>query len=152
MDIVQSTCRELLAAPGGFAFKGEDRFRAWLFTAALNKLRDKQRYHASMKRDMGREDQAVEDWDYSAGASLLTPSMDAIGKETAAALQASLNALSEEHREVVTMARILRLPHNVIAEAMGRSETAVRQLLARALMKLSEELRARSIAIDSRDR
>jgi RNA polymerase sigma-70 factor, ECF subfamily len=146
MDVVQSVCRELLAAPGAFSFQGEERFRAWLFTAALNKIRDKQRFHGRDRRALGREQELVEDdaaWRHA--ASLLTPSVDAIGGETARALAAAMAALAEEHREVITMARIVGLPHAVIAEAMGRSEQAVRQLLVRALLKLSAELRARGV-------
>lgn len=146
MDVVQSVCRELLAAPGAFAFQGEGRFRAWLFTAALNKIRDKQRFHGRDRRALGREQELVEDdaaWRHA--TTLLTPSVDAIGGETARALAAAMGALSEEHREVITMARIVGLPHAVIAEAMGRSEEAVRQLLMRALLKLSAELRARGV-------
>jgi RNA polymerase sigma-70 factor (ECF subfamily) len=144
MDVVQSVCRELLSA-GRFEFRGEDRFRAWLFTSALNKLRDKHRFYHYGKRDVGREVQPDDDLDLRAVASFLTPSAVAIGKETARALQEALDAISDEHREVVTLARVVGLPHQVIAEVMGRNEVAVRQLLARALVKLSMELRARGV-------
>lgn len=147
MDIVQSVCRGVLGQHGAFAFHGEARFRAWLFTTALNKLREKIRHHHYGKRDVGKEEGPHDDGLYRA-ATYLSPSMDAIGKETAAALEASLDALSEEHREVITMARVAKLPHNVIAEVMGRSEEAVRQLLARALLKLSQELRGRGVELD----
>ncbi len=43
----------------------------------------------------------------------------------------------------------MRLPHAVIAEVMDRSEEAVRQLLARALLRLTHELRARGVDLDS---
>ena len=144
MDVVQSVCRELLSA-GRFQFHGEDRFRAWLFTAALNKLRDKHRFHHYDKRDIAREDALDADRDLREAASYLTPSVAAIGNEAARALQDSLDALSDEHREVVTLARVVCLPHKVIAEVMDRTEPAVRQLLARALVRLSEELRARGV-------
>lgn len=146
MDVVQSVCRELLAAAPGFQFRGEERFRDWLFTAALNKIRDKQRFHGRGKRDVARE-QEVDDGALVRAASYLTPSVDAIGSETAAALAAALAELSEEHREVITLARIVQLPHEVIAESMGRSEAAVRQLLVRALLSLSERLKRRGIVL-----
>ena len=73
--------------------------------------------------------------------------MDAIGRETAEALAAALAELREEHREVITLARIVQLPHDVIAESMGRSEAAVRQLLVRALLALSERLKRRGIVL-----
>lgn len=147
MDVVQSVCRELLDARTPFEFRGEERFRAWLFTAALNKLNDKRSFHGQQRRDVRREDPHADDAARLV-ANLLTPSVDAIGKETAEALQAALAALSEEHREVVTMARIVGLPHRVIAEVLGRSETAVRQLLVRALLRLATELRRRGIEPD----
>lgn len=145
-DVVQSVCRELLAAAPAFEFRGEERFRDWLFTAALNKIRDKQRFHGRGKRDVARE-QDVDDGGMRQAASFLTPSVDAIGRETAEALAAALAELREEHREVITLARIVQLPHDVIAESMGRSEVAVRQLLVRALLALSERLRRRGIVL-----
>jgi RNA polymerase sigma-70 factor (ECF subfamily) len=148
MDVVQSVCRELLDADVSFHFRGEERFRAWLFTSALNKIRDKVRFHRYRKRDVGREVPPPTDAGDSPAATYLTPSMAAIGKETAHALEDALDALSQEHQEVITMARVVRLPHSVIAEVMGRSEPAVRQLLARALLRLSQELRRRGVELE----
>lgn len=146
-DVVQSVCRELLSAAPGFTFRGEERFRDWLFTAALNKIRDKQRYHGRRKRDAARERDA-DDGGLAHAASYLTPSVDAIGREAAEALAATLADLSEEHREVITLARIVQLPHEVIAESMGRSEPAVRQLLVRALLHLSQGLKRRGFVLE----
>lgn len=144
MDIVQSACRELLADPSCLEFRGEERFRGWLFTTALNKLREKFRFHSRKRRHPDREHALDADLLLPA-ASLLTPSVDAIGRETALALDAAMQALSEEHREVITMARVAQLPHAVIAELTGRSEEAVRQLLVRALRRLAEELKRRGV-------
>lgn len=145
-DVVQSVCGELLAAMPKFEFRGEERFRDWLFTSALNKIRDKQRYHDRAKRDAGRErDGDADDGCMAHVASWVTPSVDAIGGETARALAEALDELSEEHREVITLARIVQLPHVVIAESMGRSEPATRQLLARALLQLAQRLKRRGV-------
>jgi RNA polymerase sigma-70 factor, ECF subfamily len=146
VDVVQSVCRELLAAAPGFQFRGEERFRDWLFTAALNKVRDKQRFHGRGKRDVARENDGFDEAMVRA-ANYLTPSVDAIGRETADALTAALAELSEEHREVITLARIVQLPHEVIAESMGRSEVAARQLLVRALLSLAARLKRRGIVL-----
>lgn len=145
MDIVQSACRELLADPSREEFRGEARFRAWLFTTALNKLREKHRFHGRDRRDAKREQDDVDADALLHAAGLLTPSADAIGREAALALDAAMRALSDDHREVITMARIVQLPHAVIAEVTGRSEVAVRQLLVRALRALADELRARGV-------
>ena len=140
MDLVQSVCRELLATRSGFDWRGEELFRAWLFTSALNKIREKHRFHSSARRDPDRES-----CDAILAQSLLTPSQDAVAAETARLLQQALDSLSEEHREVITLARIVGLPHRVIAEVTGRSEEAARQLLGRALVRLTKELRARGV-------
>lgn len=150
LDVVQSVCRELLSARTGFDFQGEDRFRGWLFTAALNKVRERHRRLHADKRDVAREVDAEVTDSFAAMAHLLTPSQDAIGNETATTLRASLAALSEEHREVITLARLVELPHRVIAELMGRTEEATRQLLARAMVQLVRELARRGV--DATDR
>lgn len=147
MDVVQSVCRELLAARPTFEFRGEDRFRAWLFTSALRKILEKQRFHRLAKRDLERELPSPSDDDDAVVANLLTPSMSAIGNETAQALVGALDALSAEHREVITLARVVRLPHRAIAEVMDRSEVAVRQLLSRAMLRLTLELRERGVEL-----
>jgi RNA polymerase sigma factor (sigma-70 family) len=147
MDVVQSVCRELLAARDSFEFRGEDRFRAWLFTSALRKILEKQRFHRLGKRDLLRELPPATGDELPGALNLLTPSLDAIGRETAQKLEAALDALRPEHREVITLARIVQLPHRVIAEVMERSEEAVRQLLARAVLRLAMELRARGVEL-----
>lgn len=147
MDVVQSLCRDLLGERGKFEFRGEERFRAWLFTAALNKMRDKHKFHRVAGRDVRREAAAMNDLHATLAQSLLTPSQDAIASEASRGLVAAMASLSEDHREVITLARIVKLPHRVIAEVMERSEPAVRQLLGRALFELSEELRRRGISV-----
>ena len=151
LDVVQSVCRELLGAPRP-VWNGEDRFRAWLFTSALNKLRERYRRAHADKRDIGREQAGDELAVFTALAQLVTPSQEAIGNELGAAVQAALAELSEEHREVITLARLVRLPHQVIAEVMGRSEAATRQLLARAMVQLVLALRRRGIDIGDHGR
>ncbi len=148
MDVVQSVCRELLSARDKFDFQGEDRFRAWLFTAAFNKVRERHRRLHSDKRDVDREEAAPFEDSFAAVAHLLTPSQDAIGNETAAAMRDALAVLAEEHREVITLAKLVHLPHRVIAEVMSRTEAATRQLLARAMLQLVRELRRRGVDVD----
>ena len=143
MDVVQSVCRELLAHRETFDFRGEERFRAWLFTAALNKLRDKHRFHRGERRDVRKERPGAASAEVVAGFA--TPSQDAMAVEAGSIVGAALDALSEDHREVITLARIVGLPHKVIAELLGRSEEATRQLLGRAMLQLARELRSRGL-------
>lgn len=146
MDVVQSVCRQVLASNAAFEFRGEAQFRGWLFTAALNKLREKHRLHHGQRRDLEREQPLDADMMEARGA---TPSQHAIGNETGRAIEEALAALSEDHREVITLARIVRLPNHLIAEIMARSEDATRKLLARALLALGEELEARGVDVEA---
>ncbi len=148
LDVVQSVCRQLLSARDSFDFRGEERFRAWLFTAALNKVRERHRKLHSEKRDVAREAGGADASSFAAVAHLLTPSQEAIGNETAAAVRDAVAGLSEEHREVITLSRIVHLPHKVIAEVMSRSEAATRQLQARAMVQLAREMRRRGVDVD----
>ncbi|HEX5053238.1 MAG TPA: sigma-70 family RNA polymerase sigma factor [Planctomycetota bacterium] len=145
MDVVQSVCRDLLAERGRFDFRGEERFRAWLFTAALNKIRDKHRFHHRAGRDVRREQEGEHDFDLTIAKNLLTPSQGAIDEEAARQVHEALGELSEDHREVITLARIVGLPHRVIAEMMQRTEEGTRKLLGRALVQFTTALKRRGI-------
>lgn len=148
VDVVQSVCRQVLAARTVHAFDSEDHFRAWLFTAAVNKIREKVRYHRGERRHRGREQLSLDHSPITAAAILASPSQEAIGDETARIVADALAALRPEHREVVSLARLVRLPHRVIAEVMERSEAAVRQLLGRAMLELASELQRRGIDME----
>jgi RNA polymerase sigma-70 factor (ECF subfamily) len=144
MDVVQSVCRALLGERDRFDFRGEDRFRAWLFTAALNKIRDKYRFHRGAGRDVRRE-LTDSDHEQLVASALISPSQDAMVAERAHTVGEALAALSESHREVITLARIVGLPHRVVAEVMGRTEEAVRQLLGRAIVQFALVLKRRGV-------
>ena len=149
MDVAQSVCRELLTQRGKFDFRGEECFRAWLFTAALNKLRDKHRFYHWGKRDVRQEAGPVTAFEGVIARTMVeTPSQGAMAAETDRIVREAIESLSEDHREVITLARIVGLPHKVIAEVMGRSEEATRQLLGRAIVQFGLELRRRGLDSD----
>jgi RNA polymerase sigma-70 factor (subfamily 1) len=134
-DLVQSVCREVLEHAGTFTYDGEERFRAWLFTAALNKIRERKRSLATDKRDVDREvvlDGSRELAD--ARMALQSPSEFAVAGELAQHMELAFDQLSEDHREVITLARVVGLSHAEIAQHMHRGEGAVRMLLSRALV------------------
>jgi len=146
VDVVQSVCRELLSQRGRFDFRGEERFRAWLFTSALNKLRDKHRFHHWGNRDVRKEAGTVGGHEHALAATLMgSPSQGAMAAEAERIVREAIDALSEDHREVLTLARIVGLPHKVIAEVMERTEAATRQLLGRALVQFGLEVRRRGL-------
>lgn len=153
-DVVQSVCRTLLRDRERFDFRSEAEFRAWLFTAALNKIRGKHRFHHRQQRDVAREVQPGGGGDGSDDQSLLergygavgTPSRAAMAREQVDALEAALDRLESDHREVIALTRLAGLPAAEVAAVMGRSEAAVRMLLGRALIRLATELRRAGFA------
>jgi len=143
-DIVQSVCRELLEQEG-FEYRGEAELRGWLYTAALRKIVERDRRMNAQKRDVGREARdAGEQGLLNAYATMTTPSMHASAREQLDRIEAAFDLLTEEQREVLSLARIAGLSHGEIAERTGRSEESSRQLLRRALIRLS-------IALDEGD-
>lgn len=136
-DLVQSTCREVLEAGPDFTWQGEARFRGWLFTAALNKIRGRLRSQRAHKRSPGKQrenldgDAVVDSW-----AASHTPSRVAADQEANASLEQAMATLSPDHREVIALCRLAELPHAEVARIMNRTEGAVRTLLSRALCEL----------------
>lgn len=139
MDLVQSVCRELVSHQADFEYRDEQQFLGWLFTTALRKVQEKQRYHDREARDPAREAGDAGDGALAA-AHLLTPSREAIGKERLQRVADALAALPDDYREVIGLARIAGLSHKEIAHRMQRSEAATRKLLGRALASLGEVL------------
>lgn len=136
-DLVQSTCRALLENLGAFEYRGEGAFRHWLYTAALNKIRERHRYHGAERRDPARE---VADGEARLGelyGSLLTPSRVAMARERVAQLEAAFARLPDDYRDVILLCRIVGLPQDEVAERMGRSVDSVRNLLFRALARVA---------------
>jgi len=144
-DVVQSVCREILEHRERFQHSRDEGFRQWLYATTLRKVRNKLTYHRAVRRDHQRDAQIDRNSTSDEPlaqlyATLSTPSRRLMAREFAEQFEASFDGLSENHREVISLARIAGLSHQEIAERMGRSEVAVRQLLHRALTALAKEL------------
>ena len=142
-DLVQSVCRELLQNLDRVRYGGEQGFKRWLYTAALRKIVNRAEYWQAERRNVGREvameqDSALEVQLLSCYRSFCTPSRVAAEREQVELIERAFQKLSDEHREVITSAYLMGLSRKEIGEQMGRSEGAVRKLLARALAHLSE--------------
>jgi RNA polymerase sigma-70 factor (subfamily 1) len=138
-DLVQSVCRELVSHFDELEYRDEHQFLGWLFTTALRKVQEKQRYHQREARSPDREVAGGDD-EALAAAHWLTPSRDAIGRERLERVADALANLPDDYREVIGLARIAGLSHREIAARLGRSEAATRKLLGRALASLGEVL------------
>lgn len=149
-DLVQSVCREILENLERYRYQGEAEFRRWLYTTALRKVKNRVRYLRAERRDAGRVQRAHGPAGLSQSTDALarlvdsigTPSQDAVAREELEALERAFASLPEHYREVITLARVVGLPHAEIARALGKTEEATRALLFRALAALSKQLQA----------
>lgn len=148
-DLAQSVCRQVLEREESFEYMGEPAFRAWLFEAALLKIRERRAYHLAQKRDPRREeagDGAIADWAELADAyrTSLDPVGRALRREEIEHLEKAFDTLTDEMREVLTLRQVCELPYPEIAVRLGKSETSVRQTVSRGRAMLAAQL-ARSL-------
>lgn len=146
-DLVQSVALEVLRDAPAFEFRGETRFRHWLFTQALHKIQNKHRHYLAGKRDARREvappEPSTDGDDARLGdayATLCTPSRVSMGKERLRALEAAFATLPDDQQQAVLLRRMVGLDYAEIAAQLGRSEGAVRNLVYRGVARLAVAL------------
>jgi RNA polymerase sigma-70 factor (ECF subfamily) len=143
-DLAQSVCREVLEHADRFAHQTEAGFKQWLYRTALRKICDRHDYYAAGKRAanevplQAHTDSAVDL--LACYGTFYTPSKHAEAREELSRVESAFDQLPEEYREVIVLSRIVGLSHADIAQQMGRSEGAVRNLLYRALASLAKIL------------
>jgi RNA polymerase sigma-70 factor (ECF subfamily) len=125
-DIVQEILLAVHRDLPGFRGTPGASFGAWLFRLAENRVRDAADRAGAAKR------RAVP---LPAGA-VTTPGAAASRSESLERLRAAVEALPEDHREVVRLRRLEERDDAEVAAAMGRTENAVRILYCRALKAL----------------
>ncbi len=146
-DIVQSVCREVLERldEERLEYRGEAQFRAWLYEAALYKIKNRRKYWDAEQRDPGREQRAAPPdgsragvgWDQLLAHSTASPSEHAAREEEHAGARALLTQLPARYRQVVELAKLEGLDHAEIARRMDITEGASRMLPSRALARLA---------------
>jgi len=140
-DLVQSVCREILKNRGRLRHDGESGFKRWLYRTALRKIVNRHEYYQAAKRDVRREAPAAGSDEVLAGyGSLCTPSQEASANEQVACIEAAFDRLPEHYREVIVGSRLLGLSHAELAAQCGKSESAIRTTLSRALAQLAYEI------------
>jgi RNA polymerase sigma-70 factor, ECF subfamily len=144
-DLVQTVCREAIGKLDRYEWQGEGSFRGWLFTMALNKLRDRKKFYTAQQRDVARDEPASIDRlrpeDLAdARRALTSPTQHAIREELVDAIEATLELMPQKYREVILLSRIAGLGHEQVAGEMDTTPGNVRVLLHRALARLASEL------------
>ena len=128
-ELVQETMVRGFKSLKRFRWRGEGSFNAWLCAVAK---------HVVLKAvEQRRQYQSLEITD-SVPAAGASPSRAMRRDERFDRLQAAIHDLSADHREVIWLARIDKLPFKAIAVRMNRSPGAVKLLLLRALRELKQ--------------
>src|SRR5207253_882669 len=106
---------------------------------ANNLANFKRRYLATAKRRVGRETRlAARPAAVPAPGS--SPSSLVLARERAAAVEAALGRLTEDHRAVIVWHNREGLPFDEIGRRMGRTPDAARRLWSRAIDQLQQAL------------
>lgn len=147
-DLVQSACREVFAHLDRFRYDGEEGFRRWLYATALRKMRDRQRRYGARKREVGREVRLQRPEDSRSSGlrydelieSCAGPSTVAARSEQVARVNGALRRLPERDRRVIEMAYAESLSRAEMARRLGVTESHLRVLLSRALVRLAQRV------------
>lgn len=129
-DLVQSICREVLQGRDRLRYPEHDGVRKWIYKTAVRKLINRERFHLAHKRSPRGSCANVE----SVQVANHSPSQVAIAHET---IERAFQELPIDYHDALVMSKILGLPHNEIAELLGRSESAIHSLVSRALARLA---------------
>jgi RNA polymerase sigma-70 factor (ECF subfamily) len=132
-DLVQETVVQVFRKLEGFEYRGEGALQAYLRQGLMNRIRNEIRRArskpASDVLDSGVEDRAP------------SPVDVAIGQEALERYDAALGRLRADERELIVARVELGLTYHEVAEVLGKpSNDAARMAVARALVRLSEEM------------
>lgn len=152
-DIVQQTLLDAVQGLERFEGSTEQEWLAWLRQVLAHNVQDFIRRYRTAKRAASRElpigtsadDSQVPPLVVELADSLASPSQLLIQHERELALVQALCRLSPDHREVIELRNLQRLPFDVVAERMGRTRPAVQMLWTRAIKKLEELLRSEQL-------
>lgn len=140
-DLAQDVFLRVYRARKGY--RPRARFSTWLFTiannVALNHLRGKGRDHSVPFGDSG-DSQSLRPSEGSVPSAEGTPSTQMRQAELSQIVREALSTLGEDQRVAVLLNKFEEMSYAEIAEVMGKTEAAVKSLLARARMNLRDRL------------
>ena len=145
-DLVQETCLRAFRDIGNFTYQSPGSFLRWLSAIADHAIVDRARYQ-------NRERRAGEEVPFRSASNPLgpepadsrTPSRLFAQQEAVERLLKRMDALPEDYRQVLILAKIEGLSTAEMAERLGKSREAVALLVYRALKRfraLCQETRA----------
>jgi RNA polymerase sigma-70 factor (ECF subfamily) len=147
-DLVQQTLLDAYRGINRFHGSSEAEWLGWLRTILQHNAADfVRRFHGAAKRQVGKEVAlGGSDSNPAADAARLadihgeTPSQMLVRKEEELRMADALMHLAPDHREVIQLRNLQKLPFDDVARRMGRSRPAAQMLWLRAIQKLRELL------------
>jgi RNA polymerase sigma-70 factor (ECF subfamily) len=141
-DLMQETFLRVIK--GTESYERQAKFTTWLYTIARNlcvdaSRRGKHRRAQSLDAPLDEEDGSATMLDRVADPKG-TVDRKVIGKELGERIQAAVDGLAEEQREVFVLREVLDLPFKEIAAIVGCPENTVKSRMRYALEKLREAL------------
>ncbi len=148
-DIVQQTMLEAHRDFGRFSGETGGEWLAWLRKILTRNAADfVRRYRVAAKRNTAREvsldQRASDDSERRITAEPAavdpSPSQQVIRRDEEIQLAEALTQLSPDHREVIMLRNLQRLPFDEVAARMNRSRPAAQMLWGRAIQRLQQIL------------
>ena len=147
-DLVQQTLLDAHRDFDRFAGSNQQEWLAWLRQILNHNFQDAVRYYGTAgKRAARREISLSPPNGIESGMAVFepvspgdSPSQLAVHNEREILLAEAISQLSEDHREVVILRNIQRLPFDEIAIRLGRTRPATQMLWMRAIQKLKSVL------------
>jgi RNA polymerase sigma-70 factor (ECF subfamily) len=133
-DLVQQTMLEAHRGFAGFRGGTEAEWLAWLRMILDRNAADFVRHYRTAGRAAGREGTLGAE----PAAPGESPSSAAARREGELQLAEALGRLSEDHRTVIELRNLQRLPFDEVAARMNRSRPAAQMLWMRAMQRLQE--------------
>jgi len=122
-------------------FRGEARFRTWLYRVVVNHCKNKQAYLA--RRHHKRHESMDKPTELEEGSVMRElpspnpgPEDATLAAERRRIMEKGLAQLGEEHRTVIVMADLQGMPYGEIAETLGVKTGTVKSRLHRARVEL----------------
>jgi RNA polymerase sigma-70 factor (ECF subfamily) len=140
-DVLQEAYAEAHRSMAGFEPDGERAFARWMYRIVDNRLLDLARHHGAQKRRPPAGFDPSSQVFARVAATDTGPSTAFDRGEQEAQLALAMERLTNDERQAILLRHFQERTLSEIADALGRSETAVRRLLNRARLKLGAALR-----------
>jgi RNA polymerase sigma-70 factor (ECF subfamily) len=128
-DLVQEVLLRAFSSLAQFRWSGDEALFRWLSVIARHVIQEVARREGRELLLPSEEDLAFDQ---------ISPARAIERRDRMARLRIALDGLKPDHRKVIILARVQRLPVRDVAERMGRTPKATTQLLLRALEKLKD--------------